>query len=127
MGLIVLDTSVLVDHLRGRAEASEAIEAASGGGETLVASVLTKVELLAGTRSRERRAVRVLFDRLPWVAVSDDIAERAGALARRYRRSHQGVDVVDFVIAATVEALGGVLWTRNLRHFPMLAALQAPY
>jgi predicted nucleic acid-binding protein len=31
------------------------------------------------------------------------------------------------VIAATVESLGAELWTRNVKHYPMLRDLTAPY
>lgn len=44
---VLVDTSVLIDHLRGHRPAREALEAAVGRGELLVASVLTKVEVLA--------------------------------------------------------------------------------
>jgi predicted nucleic acid-binding protein len=62
-----------------------------------------------------------------WVEASDLIAERAGALANRYLRSHHGVDLVDYVIAATRDALDVPLWTRNVKHFPMVEGLTAPY
>ena len=123
---IVVDTSVLIDHLRGDARARAALRGATESGERLVASVLTKVEVLAGMRASEERATRRLFDSLDWLAVDDELAERAGALANRYLLSHPGVDP-DYIIAATVERTGAGLWTRNLRHVPMFPELQAPY
>jgi predicted nucleic acid-binding protein len=48
---IVVDTSVLIDHLRGEISARDALHEAAGAGERLVASVLTKVEILAGMRT----------------------------------------------------------------------------
>lgn len=125
--MIVVDTSVLVDRGRGHPAARDAITTALRRGDTLAASVLTKVELLRNVRSHERRLLRDLFDVLTMVPVTDEIAQRAGALARQYRDSHQGIDVTDFVIAATAEAEQAELWTRNLKHFPMFAELQAPY
>lgn len=127
MGLIVLDTSVLIDNLRGVPEAAAALDNAEASGLRLAASVLTKAELLSGMRAHEKRATRELVDALNWVPVSDDIADRAGAHARSYRRSHPGIGVVDVVIAATVEHLGAALWTHNVRHYPMFADLVAPY
>jgi predicted nucleic acid-binding protein len=64
---------------------------------------------------------------MPWIGVSDEIADEAGRLARRYRRSHAGVGIVDFIIAATARSLAGDLWTHNARHFPMFASLRPPY
>lgn len=127
MGLIILDTSILIDHLRGNRAAVALIDEHLADGDQMGASLLTKVELIAGMRSHERRSVRTLVDRLGWVDVTDPIAEGAGALARRYARSHPGIGVVDFVIAATARELEATLWTHNIRHFPMFRGLKAPY
>jgi len=127
LALIVVDTSILIDHLRGNDEARQALRAATLRGDDTVASVLTKVDLLAGMRSHERASVRSLMGALAWIDLTDAVAEQAGALARRYARSHQGVEVVDFVIAATAQELNADLWTRNIRHFPMFRGLRAPY
>jgi predicted nucleic acid-binding protein len=62
-----------------------------------------------------------------WLEVDDELAERAGALAARFVRSHPGVEVVDYVIAATVERLEARLLTRNRKHFPMFEDLPDPY
>jgi len=48
-------------------------------------------------------------------------------LARTYLRSHPDIEVVDYVIAATVEELAAELWTRNAKHFPMFADLPRLY
>ena len=124
---VVVDTSVLIDHLRGDAEARAALRQAAEGGEHLVASVLTKIEVLAGMRASEERATRLLLGSLEWIEVDDALAEGAGALANQFLPSHPGVDPVDYVIAATVERLDAELWTRNLKHFPMFPGLKAPY
>jgi predicted nucleic acid-binding protein len=59
--------------------------------------------------------------------VSDPIAARAGEHLRRYRRSHQGIDLVDYVIAATAELHEATLATLNVRHFPMFEGLGSPW
>ena len=124
---IVVDTSVLIDHLRGDDAAREALRSATDSGERLVASVLTKIEVRAGMRAPEERATRRLLDSLDWIDVDDDLAERAGMLARRFLRLHPGIDPVDYVIAATAERLEARLWTQNVRHFPMFPQLESPY
>ena len=124
---IIVDTSVLIDHLRGEEAAREALRGATAAGERLAASVLTKVEVLAGMRVPEERATRRLLDSLDWIEVDDDLAEHAGVLANRFLPSHPGVDPVDYVIAATTERLDARLWTRNVRHFPMFPELESPY
>lgn len=127
VGVIVVDTSVLIDHLRRRTSATEALEEANAAGHDLSASVVTKIELLWNMRAPENRSVRALIDALDWLPVSDPVAERAGELARRHRASHSGIDMADYIIAATVIDVGAELWTTNLRHYPMFADLAAPY
>ena len=124
---IVVDTSVLIDHLRGVPEALEALRSASRQEARVASSVLCKVEVLAGMRPHEERATRRLLDSLDWLEVTDDVAERAGRLANRFLASHPGVDPVDYVLAATTQHHEAELWTRNVRHFPMFEHLTAPY
>ncbi|MFZ0160860.1 MAG: type II toxin-antitoxin system VapC family toxin [Kineosporiaceae bacterium] len=124
---ILLDTSILIDHLRGTPDARAALKAAVRDGERLAASVLTKVEVLSGMRPEEEQATRGLLASLDLIAVDDAVAERAGGLANQYLRSYPGVDPVDYVIAATAQHLDAALWTRNLKHFPMFPELESPY
>jgi len=124
---VVVDTSVLIDHLRGHEAARAILRTADNAGERICASVLTKIEVLAGMRPAEEWATRTLLDSLEWVEVSDELAEQAGLLANRYQASFPGVDPVDYVVAATAMRLGAALWTDNIRHFPMFEGLQAPY
>ena len=124
---VLLDTSVFIDHLRGSQEARQALRWAVGHGGRFTASVVAKVEVLAGMRASEAEATRKLFRAVEWIAVDDFIAERAGQLANQFLRSHPGVDPIDYIIAATAEQLEAQLWTRNLRHFPMYPDLTSPY
>jgi predicted nucleic acid-binding protein len=127
VGLIVVDTMVLIDNLRDIPVAVAALDAARDDGHSLLASVVTKVELFAGMRSHERKVTRELMATMQWVEVSEDIADVAGGHARRFRASHRGIGIADFLVGATAEHLGADLWTRNVRHFPMFPDLRPPY
>ncbi len=118
---------MFIDHLRGEAAAHDALRRATATGDRLAASVLTKVEVLAGMRASEEGATRLLLDSLDWIEVDDELAERACVLASKCLPSHAGVDPVDYVIAAPVERHEARLWARNVRHFPMFAELESPY
>ena len=124
---LVVDTSVLIDHLRGNLAARRALATARASGRGPKASVLTKIELLAGVRPPEQRATHELMAALEWVDVDEELAEQAGALASRFMRSHPGIELADYVIAATTERLGADLLTRNRKHFPMFPDLADPY
>lgn len=121
---VVLDTSVLVDHLRSSKPAADYL---AGLEERPFCSEVSRIEVIQGLRSAERRSAEKLFALIDWVAVSQEVARRAGDLGRRWRRSHPGIGVADLAIAATVEHVDGSLATRNLKHFPMFDGLHAPY
>ena len=124
---LLLDTSVLIDHLRAEPGAVSFLLDANRRGDELVGSVVSRAEILRGMRSSERRATERLLGLLVWHDVTVEVADRAGELARRYRRSHPGVDVADFLIAATCEVFGAELATRNVKHFPMVRGLKPAY
>jgi len=121
--VIVVDTSVLVDLLRGTPAALEWWP----GVQSPVASEVTRTELLQGMRTGERADTDDLLDQLRWHPVDGPLATRAGALGRTYRRSHPGIGLADLCVAATADLLGLGLATMNVRHFPMVAGLQPPY
>ncbi|HVH27865.1 MAG TPA: type II toxin-antitoxin system VapC family toxin [Vicinamibacterales bacterium] len=125
---LVLDTSVLVDHLRGRPRAAtELIPKAIARGDELWSSQVVRAELLAGMRAGEEAATRDLLRLISWVDVDETAAEAAGALGRQYLRAHPGIEVADLVVAALTQQLDAQLKTTNVKHFPMFPGLKAPY
>ncbi len=123
----LLDTSVAIDHLRGTPEAVELLGALLDADDPLLASEVVRFELLAGVRENEVDALEQFFAAVSWVPVGEEVARTAGELARKHRRSHSGIDDADYLIAATAVLLEADLLTTNVRHFPMLAGLTAPY
>lgn len=123
----IVDTTVAVDHLRGAPEATDLLEGFISAGETLVASEVTRFELLAGVRRAELVALEAFFSSLAWAPIDEEISRTAGSLAQRHRRGHGGIDDADYLIAATAMVLEAELLTTNVRHFPMIKGLRAPY
>jgi len=122
----LVDTSVLIDYLRGHEGAAELLEQERAAAP-LHASEITRLEILAGMRPAEQDGTRSLLSTLSWHPVDSDVAEEAGALGRQWLPSHHPIDGADLAIAATAIRCGARLLTRNVRHFPMFADLQAPY
>ena len=123
----LLDTSVAIDHLRGLPEAVELLTALVEADELLLASEIVRFELVAGVRKAEVEVLERFFSTLSWVPVGEEVARTAGKLAQRHRRAHSGIDDADYLIAATAVLLDADLLTTNVRHFPMLTGLAAPY
>lgn len=123
---VMVDTSVLIDVLRGNPAAAACLRDARAAGP-LHASEVTRLEVLAGMRPREEQATRGLFRAFDWRRLDGRIAEIAGQLGRRWLPGNQGIDSADLAIAATAITLDAQLFTRNVKHFPMFSDLTAPY
>ena len=124
--MILIDTDVLIAHLRGVESAREWLMEASSRQE-LVISVLTITEIAGGMRSHERPQVWRLLTSLRSEPVTYAIARRAGELRRTWYRSHTGIATIDYLIAATAIEIGCDLATLNTRHYPMLPELKPAF
>ncbi len=99
--MILVDTNVLIEQVRGNAAARDWLVASRRRTGRLATSALTVAELTGGMRSAERRVIERLLGLVDVIDVTEPIAHRAGELMRAYRRSHHSIGLVDHLIAAT--------------------------
>ena len=124
MSGLLVDTNVLVDHLRGVPQAGEYLQAVT---EDISVSSVTVAELHAGVRDEEERAsLRTFVSSFRVIPADGAICEMGGVFRSRYGASH-GLDLIDAIIAATSVARQIALVTLNKRHFPMLKQIIVPY
>jgi predicted nucleic acid-binding protein len=124
MGRWLIDTSIFIDYLRGYAPAVAWLNTLQEPG---LVSAVTYAELFAGVSSKHaERAVEKVLGSRRVVRIDAHVARRAGVFRRLYAASHS-VEALDALIAACAEAEGATLATRNVMHFPMLSAVEAPY
>ena len=122
----LVDSDVLIAHLRGVEAARDWLVSARTGGP-LAISVVSIAELVGGMRTAERREVWRLLAVFRTEPVTEIIARRAGDMMRRYRRSHHKIGLGDYFIAATADVKGMEPATLNVRHFPMFEGLRPPF
>ncbi|NJD03094.1 MAG: type II toxin-antitoxin system VapC family toxin [Ruminiclostridium sp.] len=123
----LIDTNVLIDHLRGRPSATDFLKSLIIDETKLVCSVITRVELLAGMRPGEDKGIRSLLQILDEAPVDIAVAELAGKYMNLYMKSH-GLTAGDAILAATAKKLDITLYTINVKHFPMAdIRVEAPY
>lgn len=125
MSLILLDSNVIIDVTRG-VEAARSFLRAAIDTDRVWSVTPVRTELLSGVRANEAERLRALMDEMEWQDITISIADRAGAYAARFARSHR-IGVVDLFLAAAAVELGGTVVTRNVRDFPMFPGLQPPY
>jgi predicted nucleic acid-binding protein len=121
--VILIDSDVLIEHLRGKAEAQDWLVQARESSGPLAISVVSVTEIAGGMRSPERREVIRLLGSMQRFEVTEQVAWRASTLMQQYRRSHSGIGLGDYLIAATALTEGLELASLNIRHYPMFKGL----
>lgn len=109
MANLLVDSDVLIDHLRGTQVLHKA-------GDRLSYSVVSRAELFAGGHERQ---VRELLDPLREIPVDREIAERAGRVRRE-----TSLRLPDALIAATALEHRLTVLTRNVSHFRRVRGLR---
>ena len=124
MTRLLLDTSVLIDHLRGYPPATDFLETVFRSQSSAMISTVTEMELFTGQSIRNeenRHAVGKLLTLFTIIPVNSSIARRAGILLQNYR--HQGLTPIDAIIAGTAQEHEASLITRNIKHFRMVESI----
>jgi predicted nucleic acid-binding protein len=116
MPQLVVDTDVLILHLRGN-ETVRAILREAAQDSLLSCSAITIGEIYAGLRQEEREKTEMLLKSLVVIAVDRNIAALAGDY-RRTIKSHR-LELDDCMIAATCVFHQATLITGNIKHYPM--------
>ncbi len=127
MARFLIDTDVLIDHLRGYPQAKLYLGEKHKEGDTLYCSVITRAELFSGLRPGEEDKVRAVLNNLEEVPIDHVIAEKAGNYRREFGKSHNLL-LPDALIAAVAKVKDAALVTLNIKHFPMEdISILAPY
>jgi predicted nucleic acid-binding protein len=115
---LLLDTTVLIDALRGRS-AAERVRGLRGTGQTPWICAINVEEVLRGVKGKEEASVARLLAGLRIAP----LGRAEGELAGRWRRDHarKGITLsqADCLIAAAAVGVDARLATGNPKHFPM--------
>lgn len=111
MARILVDSDVLVDHLRGHRRFER-------GQDDAHVSAITRAELFSGRATEERR-IRQLLEPMTELPVDRAVAERAGRLRRTGT-----IRLPDALIAATALEHRLTLVTRNVQDFEAVKGLR---
>jgi predicted nucleic acid-binding protein len=118
MARVLLDTTVLIDALRGR-PATERLRELRAAGDTPWVCAITVEEVARGLRPGEEPGARRQLAGLRHVPLGDAEGWQAGVWRRDYAARGVTLAQGDCLIAAAALSLGSRLATGNPRHFPM--------
>jgi hypothetical protein len=118
VGRILLDSTVIIDALRGKAAARRVAGLRRLGTEPWVCAISVE-EIWRGLRLSEESDVRRFFNamRLAPIGVAEGV--RAGTWRRNFAERGMTLYQADCLIAAAAVGVGAVLATANVRDFPM--------
>jgi len=125
VALIVADSDVLIDALRGREPAVARI-ANELEGSALGTTTITVFELLSGAKtSASRKKIQKLLAAMRILEVDEHAAEAAARVRRELEAKGISIGMADYLIAGICLVHSGTLLTRNLKHFKRVPGLKA--
>jgi predicted nucleic acid-binding protein len=115
---LLLDTTVLIDVLRGR-PATERVRALRDVGQTPWICAINVEEVLRGARMAEEAVVTRFLGGMRFAQLDLAEGEKAGRWRREYAERGVTLSQADCLIAAAAIGIGARLATGNPKHFPM--------
>lgn len=119
MAPLLVDTTVLIDVLKGRPKTLARYDALEAAGDEPYACAITVEEISAGLRPSERERAGLLLEALREAPLGIAEGRLAGWWRRTYQRRGRTLSQADALIAAAAVGLGARLATGNPRDFPM--------
>lgn len=113
-----VDSDVLIWHLRGDARALRFLKGLRDSPEyELWTGAMQRAEVIFFMRPEEEEHTLLFLSLFKTAPVDQAIVDKAGTVYRVFHASH-GIDTNDAILAATVQATGGKVFTLNVKHYP---------
>jgi predicted nucleic acid-binding protein len=121
--MIIADSDVLIDALRGRPSARARVAEALAAG-TLATTAVTAFELRSGADSdRARAAIGLLLAPLEILPFDQAAAGAAARIRRELESNGPPIGMADYMIAGICLVRSAALLTRNRAHFGRVSGL----
>ncbi|MGH2729124.1 MAG: PIN domain-containing protein [Actinomycetota bacterium] len=118
MGAILLDTTVLIDALRGRS-AADRIRKIGDLGDVPYVCAINVEEVFRGLRPEEEPHAQRLINGMRTAPLGPDEGRRAGTWRRRFAARGRTLSQADCLVAAAALSVDARLATANPKDFPM--------
>lgn len=117
--ILLLDSTVIIDVLRGRNERRRKLAALVEQGHEAATSSLNIAEIYAGMRSGEEPRAAAFLDSMRCFPITKSIARLAGSLKMQWAAKGHTLSLDDMFVAATSLEHDLPLVTDNRKHFPV--------
>lgn len=114
-----IDSDILIWHLRGQRKALCFFQELDRANEyELWIGAMQRAEVMFFIRPAEGEDTRLFLTRFKTAPLDEGLVDAAAALYRNWHKSHD-VDINDAFLAATARHTGGVIFSLNIKHYPM--------
>jgi predicted nucleic acid-binding protein len=116
----LLDTTFIIDHLRGEPEAVWRLRAIVESGDFAFVNDVVSAEAWAGAPSDDDHELTALLRFLEFIAAGPDHAKQAGRWRAIARSRGRELGIADALIASSADASRAIVLTRNTRDFALM-------
>lgn len=118
-GAVFVDSTFLIDHLRGDDRAIARWRQVFDRGETPYIGEVVVCEVRAGLRAEDESKLTTLMEPIEFVQPGPEHALQAGRWRAEARARGRTLSLPDALIAAAADSLGAAVLTRNGRDFAL--------
>jgi hypothetical protein len=118
MAEYLLDTTIIIDHLRGDIKANTFLEEIGQRGDIAGCCCINIAEIYSGMLAKEVEKTNRFINSLYYYEITREISKAAGKLRQNYLRKGTTLAITDVIIGATALIYGLILVTRNIKHYP---------
>ncbi len=114
----LLDTTVIIDHLRGIEKVSRFLEQIGLKGDTAGCCCINIAEVYSGMLEKEKEKTDIFIDSLFFYEITRNISKTAGRLRQKYVKKGITLSTSDAIIGAAALIYDLILATKNIKHYP---------
>ena len=120
MSRYLLDTTFIIDHLRGKPEAVGRLRRLVEAGDMAFVNDVVSAEAWAGAPTSDDPDLTILLRFLYYIAAGPDQARNAGRWRADARVDGRELGLADALIGASADASRATVLTRNARDFALV-------
>jgi len=114
----LLDTTVIIDHLRGIEKVSRFLEQIGLKGDTAGCCCINIAEVYSGMLEKEKEKTDIFISSLFFYEITRNISKTAGRLRQKYAKKGITLSTSDAIIGAASLIYDLTLATKNIKHYP---------
>jgi predicted nucleic acid-binding protein len=115
----LIDTTFVIDHLRGDEAATGRLDRMLAAGDEVFINDVVACEAWSGAVADDDPRLKTLLGTFEFVQPGPDSAHLAGRWRANARRRGWALSLSDALIAAAAAAVDGAILTRNVRDFAL--------